>query len=198
MKRHDRIVRQLLKKDGIDLNAKDNNGRTPLSWAAENMNDQIVRQLLKDGIDLNSKDNNGRTPLSWASLSSLEVLHLSSSFQVGWRHDWPIRHDTIISRLKPLRGLRRVAFTRDAYSYSREGQLFEYASYIQLRNDAWELHHRCMRAEALSYAKAFPKLEFIHIGKISFKVSRVKYSLELEATDDKGFSWMRSMFGISG
>jgi len=132
-----------------------------------------------------------------SSLSSVEVLHLSSGFQDGWRHDWPIRHDTIISHLKPLRGLRRLAFTRDVYSYSRQGQLFEYSSYLQLRDEAWELHHRCMRAEAIKYAKAFPNLEFIHVGKISFKVSHVKNGLELEATDDEEFSWLRSMFGIS-
>ncbi|KAL9123788.1 MAG: hypothetical protein Q9217_006816 [Psora testacea] len=130
-------------------------------------------------------------------LSSLEVLHLSSGFQVGWRHDWPICHDTIISRLKPLRRLRQVAFTRDVYSYTREGRLFQYASYLQLRYDAWDLHHQCMLAQALAYAKAFPKLEFIYVGKISFKVTRVKNSIELEATDDNEFSWMRSMFGIN-
>jgi hypothetical protein len=54
-----------------------------------------------------------------------------------------------------------------------------------------------MRAEALMYAKAFPNLEFIHLGQISFKASHVKNVLELEATDDEGFSWMRSMFDIS-
>jgi hypothetical protein len=132
-----------------------------------------------------------------ASLSSLESLHLSSGFQDGWRHDWPIRHDTIISRLKPLRRLRRIAFTRDVYSYIREGQLFEYANYHQLRHDAWDLHHQCMRAQALAYAKAFPDLEFIHVGKISFKVSRVKDRIELQASDEERFSWMRSMFGIN-
>jgi hypothetical protein len=132
-----------------------------------------------------------------SSVLSLEVLHLSSGFQDGWRHDWPIRHETIISHLKSLRGLRRVAFTRDVYSYPREGQLFEYRSYLQLRENAWDLHHRCMRAEALMYAKAFPNLEFIHVGQISFKASHVKNVLELEATDDEGFSWMRSMFDIS-
>jgi hypothetical protein len=63
-----------------------------------------------------------------SSVLSLEVLHLSSGFQDGWRHDWPIRHETIISHLKSLRGLRRVAFTRDVYSYPREGQLFESAA----------------------------------------------------------------------
>jgi hypothetical protein len=130
-------------------------------------------------------------------LSSLESLHLSSGFQDGWRHDWPVRHDAIISRLKPLKRLRRIAFTRDAYSYFREGQLLEYANYAQLRHDAWDLHHQSMRTQALTYAKAFLDLEFIHIGHISFKVSCVKTRIDLQATNEDGFSWMRSMFGIN-
>jgi hypothetical protein len=130
-------------------------------------------------------------------LLSLESLYLSSGFQDGWRHDWPIRHDTIISRLKALKRLRRIAFTRDIYSYNREGQLFEYANYFQLHHDTWDLHHQCMRAQALAYAKAYPDLEFIHVGKISFTVSRIKNTIELQATDEEWFSWMRSMFGIN-
>jgi hypothetical protein len=54
-----------------------------------------------------------------------------------------------------------------------------------------------MRAQALAYAKDFPDLEFIHVGKISFKVSRVKNRIELQATDEEWFSWRRSMFGIN-
>jgi ankyrin repeat protein len=54
-------------KDGEDINGKDNNGRTALSWAAEKGNEWAVEMLLrKDGIDVNSKDNNGRTALLWA------------------------------------------------------------------------------------------------------------------------------------
>jgi hypothetical protein len=131
------------------------------------------------------------------ALSSLESLHLSSGLQTGWRHDWSIRHDTIISHLKPLRRLRQLAFTRDIYSYVHEGQLFEYANYVELRHNSWDLHQKSMRVQALAYAKAFPDLEFIHVGKISFKVIRVNNRIELQVTDEGEFSWMRSMFGIN-
>jgi ankyrin repeat protein len=40
------VVERLLEKDGINLNLKDNNGRTPLSWAVKKGNDEVVRQLL--------------------------------------------------------------------------------------------------------------------------------------------------------
>lgn len=60
-------MKRLLYKDDIDLNSKDNNGRTALSWVVENGNIEVVNVLLEDGIDQNFKDNNGRTPLSWAA-----------------------------------------------------------------------------------------------------------------------------------
>jgi ankyrin repeat protein len=42
---------------GIDLNSKDNDGRTPLSWALRNGYEAVMKLLLaKVGIDLNSKD----------------------------------------------------------------------------------------------------------------------------------------------
>lgn len=43
-------------------------GRTPLSWCAENDQEEALKRLLDDkGIDANSKDGNGRTPLSLSS-----------------------------------------------------------------------------------------------------------------------------------
>jgi ankyrin repeat protein len=63
-----KMVKWLLEKDSIDPNSKDNNGRTPLSWAVEKGNDEVVGLLLeKDNIDLNSKDKDGRTLLWWAA-----------------------------------------------------------------------------------------------------------------------------------
>jgi ankyrin repeat protein len=63
------VVKLLLVTDGVDVNPKDTwNGRTPLSWAAENGHEAVVKLLLAtDGVDANSKDKwDGRTPLSYA------------------------------------------------------------------------------------------------------------------------------------
>jgi ankyrin repeat protein len=74
------VVRRLLREDGIDLNSKANDGRTPLSCAvAVRGNQEVVELLLgEDDIDLNSKDNDGRTPLSWAvaETGNQEVVEL--------------------------------------------------------------------------------------------------------------------------
>jgi ankyrin repeat protein len=51
-----------------ELDQRDTNGRTPLSWAAENGHEAIVKQLLDTGkVDVDPKDNYGLTPLSWAA-----------------------------------------------------------------------------------------------------------------------------------
>ncbi|KAM7217653.1 hypothetical protein V8F06_007037, partial [Rhypophila decipiens] len=59
-------VAELLKA-GADVNAKANDGRTPLYRASGNGHDSVVQQLLAAGADVNAKDNDGRTPLHEAS-----------------------------------------------------------------------------------------------------------------------------------
>lgn len=48
------------------VNAKDKHGKTPLDWAADVGNKEIVEVLLAHGADVNSKANNGWTPLDVA------------------------------------------------------------------------------------------------------------------------------------
>ena len=62
-------------QDSIDSDSKDRNNRTPLSWAAENGHNGIVKLLLaRDAVDPDSKDDDGGTPLSWAAENGCESV----------------------------------------------------------------------------------------------------------------------------
>ena len=54
---------KLLLESGVDINAKNNVGETPLHHAAEFGNSKIADFLIKAGTDINVRDNEGRTPL---------------------------------------------------------------------------------------------------------------------------------------
>jgi ankyrin repeat protein len=56
-------------------NVKDGYGRAPLSWAAENGDEAVMKLLLaKEGVDPDSKDKDGQTPLSWAAVNGHEAV----------------------------------------------------------------------------------------------------------------------------
>ena len=61
-----------LLKNSHDLDSKDSDGRTPLSWAAEKGHEAVVKLLLEKGAELETKDKYGRTPLSWAAQNGRE------------------------------------------------------------------------------------------------------------------------------
>ena len=57
----------LLITAGANVNNVDENGRTPLYWAARNDRTECMRLLIASpDIDVNSEDNNGYTPLDCA------------------------------------------------------------------------------------------------------------------------------------
>ncbi len=53
---------------GAEVNAKNDNGQTPLMLAiALNQNPEIIKMLLSAGANVNAKDKNGKTPLVYAA-----------------------------------------------------------------------------------------------------------------------------------
>lgn len=65
------IVKSLLNDTDIDFNHRDEDGRTPLSWAASEGGYEMVEFILTKGIAIKADcpDNSGRTPLSWLAKS---------------------------------------------------------------------------------------------------------------------------------
>ena len=61
-------VEELL-QSGVDANAIDDEGRTPMIMAAWRGHHRVLRSLLDAGVDINAADNQGRTALSWAAIN---------------------------------------------------------------------------------------------------------------------------------
>ncbi|RYC89300.1 hypothetical protein BFJ63_vAg7902 [Fusarium oxysporum f. sp. narcissi] len=100
-----RIAGLLYQKSTSLLNHPDRDGRTPLSWAAEQGDPTVVEWLLNQpGIELNSKCKLGRTPLFWAlsnplpfgSPSDHRVRYLLETPGIE-KHSWDNEGRTLLS-----------------------------------------------------------------------------------------------------
>ena len=63
-----------LLKSRYDLDSKDNYDWTPLSYAAANGHEAVVKLLLEKGAELETQNNDGWTPLSYAVSNGHEAV----------------------------------------------------------------------------------------------------------------------------
>jgi hypothetical protein len=69
------VVKLLLDTGKVEADSKDNDGWTPLFWAADNGHEAIVKLLLDTGkVEADSKDEYGRTPLLVAAENGHEAI----------------------------------------------------------------------------------------------------------------------------
>ena len=73
MKNTGAILQLLIERDGVDINARDNEGMTPLIWAAYGGNESVARLLIERGADMNATDNRGMTALLVVAMSPDEA-----------------------------------------------------------------------------------------------------------------------------
>ncbi len=102
---------RLVLDHGVDANATDQRGRTPLHWAARVASTQSVALLLERDADANTRDHRGRTPMHDAALAGqgaiIDMLRAGGA-QVDARDDEQVTpmmlacasgHDQILDRL---------------------------------------------------------------------------------------------------
>jgi ankyrin repeat protein len=80
------LIAETLLNAGCDINAADNNGLTPLIYAAIFERPGVVNLLLKRGANINARDHNGESALDWARKSANEeLIGVFSSFSSSGR-----------------------------------------------------------------------------------------------------------------
>ena len=68
-----KVVATLIEEGGSDINGEGYLGCTPLSWAAYNGHEEVVKILLgREEVNPDKPDNSGKTPLSYAAQSGHE------------------------------------------------------------------------------------------------------------------------------
>ncbi|MDE0408823.1 MAG: ankyrin repeat domain-containing protein [Alphaproteobacteria bacterium] len=69
---------------GADLRARDENGMTPLHWAARFIeNPEVVSALVTAGANPNARGKIGHTPLHWAAGFNVNPAVVSTLLDVG-------------------------------------------------------------------------------------------------------------------
>lgn len=66
-----------LLKNGANINARDNFGRTALHWAAECGETECVKLLLEDGAEIEAVDDYGRNAAAHAALFRLPIPEIT-------------------------------------------------------------------------------------------------------------------------
>jgi hypothetical protein len=116
------VIMALL-KNRHNPDIKDTYDRSPLSWAAENGHEAVVKLLLEKGAELESKDKRwGRTPLSWAAEKGHEAvvkLLLKKGAELESR-DWYGRTPLLLVAMKGHEAVVKLLLEKGAKLESKD------------------------------------------------------------------------------
>ena len=66
------MVKYFVEK-GANIEAKNNDGDTPLHYACLNQKTEIVKYFIEKGANIEAKNKNGNTPLHYACMGCIET-----------------------------------------------------------------------------------------------------------------------------
>lgn len=164
--------------------------------------------LVWDGLNIPSQ------ALEYISqITTLEQLHLSAGFQIGWRHDWLIDHQVMRRYLGRLPLLKRLAFSRDSYSNGFSETNRYYVDKVRRLQDllnenytqeTFEEEHRQFILEvANDYVEEMSQLEWLYFGQIPMAVEQNlekggRIARPLTFKRDDCWTLLRELFGWKG
>lgn len=103
-----------------------------------------------------------------ATITTLKHLCLSAGIAFGREIDWHVDHKSLRKRLRPLKQLKWLVLTRDAYAHGSE-PLWGFEE----PQPGMEIRHRDnMMRYARLFAVVLPELEWVHFGRIPMAVKR--------------------------
>jgi ankyrin repeat protein len=143
------VVRQAIAK-GANLNVKDEDGETPLLWAAMFGHKEVAELLIVKGADVNAMTNGGKTPLDVAKIESWDTskveaaknkisgLLLENGAKTGWNIKMVKRSIQVASKTGDIKWVKQ--HLEDGMDVNAVGQAIQYPRVAQ-SDAAWTSLH---------------------------------------------------------